>query len=95
MQLKLPQKWSEIPCFKTDTQVYLVIKEHLYSFTPFEVQAVKTLPQAIRCTTSYYSKSTIYYSNYAGIGSLHVGELACLALVTGRNSSTRVAQTLS
>jgi hypothetical protein len=33
MQLKLPQTAYDFPCFKKDTEVYLVIKRTLYSFT--------------------------------------------------------------
>jgi hypothetical protein len=33
MQLKLPQAAESFPCFKTETQVYLVIEKTLYSFT--------------------------------------------------------------
>jgi lambda repressor-like predicted transcriptional regulator len=34
MHLRLPQATYEIACFKTETQVYLVIEDALYSFTP-------------------------------------------------------------
>jgi hypothetical protein len=34
MQLKLPQAAGEIPSFKTDTQVYLALRDTLFSFTP-------------------------------------------------------------
>jgi hypothetical protein len=77
MQLKLPQAASLFPCFKTDTQVYLMIKSTLYSFTPIEVKAVKTLAESIECISSYYSRGTLYYSGVWGNGieSLAVGEL--------------------
>jgi hypothetical protein len=78
MQLKLPQAASDFPCFKIDTQVYLVIKITLYSFTPLEVKPIKPAPHVRLCHTSYYSQSTLYYSNHAGINSLHVGELTNL-----------------
>jgi hypothetical protein len=40
MQLKLRQTAR----FKTDTGMYLVIKETLYSFTPQQVKPIKTVP---------------------------------------------------
>jgi hypothetical protein len=61
MQLKLPQAASYIPCFKKDTEVYLVIKKTLYSFTPLEVKTIKTLTESIGCSSSYYSRDTLYY----------------------------------
>jgi hypothetical protein len=70
MQLKLPQAAKLFPCFKTETQVYLVIEETLYSFTPLEVKAVKTLDASIECFSSYYSRGTLYYELYVGIDSL-------------------------
>jgi hypothetical protein len=69
MQLKLPSAESRFSCFKTDTQVYLMIKETLYSFTPFEVKAVKTLPGHIYGQSSYYSRGTLYFECDRGIGS--------------------------
>jgi hypothetical protein len=75
MQLKLPQACYFIACFKTESQVYLVIKKTLYSFTPFILKPIKTVPQAIKCYSSYYSRGTLYYSDYQGIKSLAVGEL--------------------
>jgi hypothetical protein len=68
MQLKLPQADWYLPCFKKDTEVYLVIKKTLYSFTPFEVKPIKTLPEAIGCHSSYYSRGTLYYEGYRCIG---------------------------
>jgi hypothetical protein len=68
MQLKLPQAAHYIPCFKKDTEVYLVISQTLCSFTPIEVKPIKTLPQYIRCTSSYYSRDTLYYNRGSGIG---------------------------
>jgi hypothetical protein len=70
MQLKLPQATSWLPCFKTETQVYLGIQETLYSFTPLEVKAVKTLDRSIRCSSSYYSRDTLYYELGGGMGRL-------------------------
>jgi hypothetical protein len=79
-QLKLPQATRQFPCFKTDTQVYLVIEKTLYSFTPLQVMAVKTLVQgACECYSSYYSSGTLYYALSSGhIRSLAVGELTSL-----------------
>jgi hypothetical protein len=68
MQLKLPQAASWLPCFKSDTQVYLVIKKTLYSFTPLQVRRVKTYRKVIRCESSYYSTGTLYYTKLAGGG---------------------------
>jgi hypothetical protein len=75
MQLKLPQPDHAFPCFKSDTQVYLVIKETLYSFTPLEVKPIKSLPRRFYCFSSYYSRGTLYYEVGGGIQSLAVGEL--------------------
>jgi hypothetical protein len=46
-----------------DTEVYLVIKQTLYSFTPLQVKAVKALDKDIRCRSSYYSRGTLYYES--------------------------------
>jgi hypothetical protein len=67
MQLKLPQAASTFPCFKRETQVYLVIEKNLYSFTPLEVKAIKTLDTSPYCCSSYYSRGTLYYDNGCGI----------------------------
>jgi hypothetical protein len=75
IQLKLPQAVSCFACFKTDTQVYLVIRNTLYSFTPLQVKLIKTFAEGIYCITSYYSRGTLYYSWNGGIRSLAVGEL--------------------
>jgi hypothetical protein len=61
LQLKLPRYSFNFPCFKLDTEVYLVIKKTLYSFTPLEVEPIKTLPEDIECLSSYYSRGTLYY----------------------------------
>jgi hypothetical protein len=66
MKLKLPQADYYFPCFKADTEVYLVIEETLYSFTALEVKPIKTLAEDIRCFSSYYSRGTLYYEY--GIG---------------------------
>jgi hypothetical protein len=78
MQLKLPQTAWEFPCFKSDTKVYLVVKETLCSFTGRHVDAIKTLPEGIECMTSYYSRGTLYYDEGVAIKSLAVGELSSL-----------------
>jgi hypothetical protein len=67
MQLKLPQTAYCFPCFKKDSEVYLAFKKTLYSFTPFEVKPIKTLPQYIKCSSSYYSRGTLYYVYASGI----------------------------
>jgi hypothetical protein len=69
MQLKLPQGANRFPCFKKDTEVYLVISKTLYSFTPLQVKAVKTLDTDIRGSSSYYSRGTLYYEYGSGISS--------------------------
>jgi hypothetical protein len=76
MQLKLPQAATSFPCFKTDTQVYLVLEKTLYSFTPLQVKAVKTVPVSVFCSSSYYSRGTLYYSCLQGLKSLAEEELA-------------------
>jgi hypothetical protein len=73
MQLKLPQAASWPPCFKSDTQVYLVIKKTLYSFTPLQVRRVNNLRKVIKSHSSYYSRGTLYYSQGFGISSLALG----------------------
>jgi hypothetical protein len=80
MQVKLPQATSWFPCFKTNTEVYLMIKETLYAFTSLEVKPVKTLGRSISwCEASYYSRGTLYTSTtYNAIVSLAVGELTSL-----------------
>jgi hypothetical protein len=74
--VRFPQAVSWFPCFKTDTQVYLVIKETLYSFTPQKVKPITRLPGGSnRCSTSYYSRGTLYYSWSGEVKSLEVGQL--------------------
>jgi hypothetical protein len=74
MELKCPRSTVPSACFKT-TQVYLVINTTLYSFTPLEVKPIKTLPQIIRCFSSYYSRGTLYYERGERMESCYVGEL--------------------
>jgi hypothetical protein len=78
MQLKLPQAAYYFACFKSDTEVYLVIKETLYSFTPLQVKPLKTVAEDIWCFSSYYSRGTLYYDRGDDIESLAVGELTSL-----------------
>jgi hypothetical protein len=54
MRLKLPQADNVIPCFKEDTQVYLLIKGTLHSFTSLEVKPRQFLKASIvtRVTTA-------------------------------------------
>jgi hypothetical protein len=73
MQLKLPQAGYYLPCFKTDTQVYLVINKTVYSFTPLQVKEVKNVPRSIRCYSSYYSRGTLYCEDVGFIGSYALG----------------------
>jgi hypothetical protein len=77
MQLKLPQAAWLIPCFKTDTEVYLVINKTLYSFTPLQVKAVRTLDRSCECLWSYYSRGTLYYDCSSGIESLELNFDRC------------------
>jgi hypothetical protein len=70
MQLKLPQAACTFHFFKTETEVYLVINETLYSFTPLQVKPIKTLPRSIQCTSSSYSRGTLYNVCGSSIGSL-------------------------
>jgi hypothetical protein len=78
MQLNLPQACYSFPCFKIDSEVYLVIKETLYSFTPLRVKPSKILPHSICCYSSYYSRGTLYYSINGEIKSFAIGELTSL-----------------
>jgi hypothetical protein len=72
MPLKLPKPAAGFPCFKKDTEVYLVINKTLYRFTPL-VKPIKTLPNIIDCWSSYYSRGTLYYENgLTGIGSIRL-----------------------
>jgi hypothetical protein len=78
MQLKLPQVVSCIPFFKAATQVYLVLNKTLYSFTPLQVKAVRTLSEGISSIMSCYSRGTLYYVWSGEIRSLDIGDLTCL-----------------
>jgi hypothetical protein len=71
MQLKLPQAACSFPCFKTDTQVYLVVNKTLYSFTQMRIKPVHSCNVFIGdCCSSYYSRGTLYYEMSEGIVSL-------------------------
>jgi hypothetical protein len=80
MQFKLPLAGYAIPCFKLrDTEVYLVVKKTLCSFTPEEVRPLKTLTINIQSYrgVSYYHKGTLYCSSYfEGVRSLEIGSLS-------------------
>jgi hypothetical protein len=77
MQLKLPQECSFFPCFKTDTQAYLVIENTLYSFTPLQITPIKTLSQsAPDCYSCNYARDTLYITWYEEFSTLVLGELA-------------------
>jgi hypothetical protein len=68
MQLKLPQVTTTFPCFKKNTEVYLVINKTLYLLTLLEVKPIKTPPEDISwCYSSYYSRGTLYYDSGSGI----------------------------
>jgi hypothetical protein len=80
LELRLPLPACAIPCFKIrDTEVYLVINRTLWSFTPRLVLPLKSLPQDISsyCGPSYYSKGTLYCSNYnGGVSRMELGSLS-------------------
>jgi hypothetical protein len=69
MLFRLPFTSSAIPYFKLrDTEVYLVVKKTLSSFTAIEVRPLKTLNEDIRSWygASYYNRGTLYCSSYDG-----------------------------
>jgi hypothetical protein len=76
MDLKLPQCAHCFLCFKTESQVYMVIKKTLYSFTPLEIKPIKTIADEVWCESSYYSRGTLYYTSDSSIESLDIGELS-------------------
>jgi hypothetical protein len=80
MQLRLPFAGYAIPCFKlSDTEVYLVVKNTLCSFTAFEVRPLKTLTKDIQSWrgASYYCRGTLYCStNVGGVLSYKIGSLS-------------------
>jgi hypothetical protein len=70
MELRLPQTGLWVACFKVrDTEVYLVVKSVLYSFTPGQVPPLKTLHEDIlsKFGPSYYSQGTLYCSSGEGM----------------------------
>jgi hypothetical protein len=74
MQLKLPHSAYHFPCLTTDSGVYLVIKGSLFSFTPFQVKLIKTLPQAdYKSDMSYYSRGTLYCTYNSSFRSFKLG----------------------
>jgi hypothetical protein len=80
MQLRLPYADCLIPCFKLrDTEVYLVVKKTLCSFTCLEVRPLKTLAKDIGSWrgASYYRRGTLYCSSdKGGVRSLEIGSLS-------------------
>jgi hypothetical protein len=80
MQFRLPFAGKCIPCFKlSDTEVYLVVKKTLCSFTALEVRPLKTLTEHIKswCGASYYHRGTLYCSSHYGrVRSLEIGSLS-------------------
>jgi hypothetical protein len=80
MQFRLPFAGYAIPCFKlSDTEVYLVVKKTLYSFTAFEARPLKTLTEDIQSWfgTSYYCRGTLYCSRHTrAVGSYEIGSLS-------------------
>jgi hypothetical protein len=82
MQFRLPFAGYGIPCFKQrDTEVYLVVKNTLCSFTTSEVRPLKTLTEDILIQNlfgaSYYSKGTLYCScQQGGVLSYKIGSLS-------------------
>jgi hypothetical protein len=75
MQFRLPFAGNCIPCFKLkDTEVFLVVRKTLCSFTGLEVRPLKTLTSRIRSFSgaSYFSRGTLYCSS----GSYEIGSLS-------------------
>jgi hypothetical protein len=80
MRFRLPFAGYGIPCFKLrDTEVYLVIKKTLCSFTALEVRPLKTLSEDIQSWigVSYYRRGTLYCSSFeGGVRSYKIGSLS-------------------
>jgi hypothetical protein len=80
MQFRLPLTGHYIPFFKlSDTEVYLMVKKTLCSFTAFEVRPLKTLTEDILSSygASYYHRGTLYSSSWGGrVLSLEIGSLS-------------------
>jgi hypothetical protein len=80
MQFRLPFVGQSIPYFNLrDTEVYLVVKQTLCSFTSFEVRPLKSLTEDIQSWygASYYRRGTLYCSSYEGaVLSYEIGSLS-------------------
>jgi hypothetical protein len=80
MQLRLPHVGWGVPCFKlSETEVYLVVKKTLCSFTGLQVRSLKTLTEDIESWygASYYFRGTLYCSNVrGGVRSQEIGSLS-------------------
>jgi hypothetical protein len=80
MQFKLPHVAYGIPCFKVrDTEVYLVVRETLCSFTTLQVHPLRTLTEVIQSWSggSYYHSGTLYCSWVSGaVRSYEIGSLS-------------------
>jgi hypothetical protein len=79
MQFRLPFAGNCIPCFKLrETEVYLVVKNTLCSFTTLEVRPLKTLTGNIESWygESYYHRGTLYCSSDEGVRSCEIGSLS-------------------
>jgi hypothetical protein len=79
MQFRLPFAGYDIPCFKLrDTEVYLVVKNTLCSFTALEVRPLKTLTEDIQSWfgVSYYHRGALYCSSDEGVLSYEIGSLS-------------------
>jgi hypothetical protein len=80
LELKLPHQVRGMPCFKlSETEVYLVMEETLYSFTALQVRPVKTLTEYIHSWrgASYYHRGTLFCSSGGGaVSSYAIGSLS-------------------
>jgi hypothetical protein len=80
MQFRLPFAGLGIPCFKlSGTEVYLVVRKTLCSFTTFEVRPLKTLTKVFQSWygASYYHKGNLYCSYWnGGVLSYEIGSLS-------------------
>jgi hypothetical protein len=80
MQFRLPFAGCGIPYFKLrDTEVYLVVKNTLCSFTASETRSLKTLTEDIESWfgMSYYHRGSLYCSSCnGGVLSLEIGSLS-------------------
>jgi hypothetical protein len=80
MHFRLPYSVHGIPCFKVrNTEVYLVVRKTLCSFTALEVRPLKTLTQLIQSLfgASYYCRGILYCSSFeGGVRSLELGSIS-------------------